>query len=74
MFLWKINVNINDSYVHRFERFVKAYKEPCRPTKSSVEIAVKQLMDDLLEGIVRNLPENPTIPGDRSGAETPSTL
>ena len=74
MFLWKINVNNNDSYVHRFERFVKAYKEPRRPAKSSVEIAVKQLMDDLLEGIVQNLPENPTILSDRSGAETPSTL
>ena len=74
MFHLKINVDINVSYVHRFERFVKAYKEPRRPTKSSVDLAVKQLMDDLLEGIVQNLPENPTIPSDRSGAETPSTL
>ena len=56
---------------------MKSYKMPkSHPIESakSVEIAVRGLMDELLEGIVRNFADNPTIPDEDSRAEPPSPL
>ena len=49
-------------------------KEQSHPSEEVVDMAVRNLMDDILEGIVKTFPDNPTIPADRSGANTPSTL
>ena len=40
----------------------------------SIRVAVRDLMDEILVGIVRNLPDNPTIPEADSRACTPSPL
>ena len=56
---------------------MRAYKMPkCHPTESArcVETAVWSLMDELLDGIVRNFADNPTIPEDDSCSEPPSPL
>ena len=59
------------------ERFLQQYKvkkEHGEPLDEVVKKAVKSLMDDILDGIVKTFPDNPTLPDDRSGANTPSTL
>ena len=56
---------------------MKAYKmTTSHPTESArcIETAVRGLMDELLDGIVRNFADNPTIPDDDSRAEPPSPL
>ena len=68
------------SFLHSLERFVLNYKirkqGELNIPPEVIDAAVKDIMDELLDGIVKNFPENPTIPpGDRSGAESPlSTL
>ena len=56
---------------------MKTYKtkgEYPASTTESVDSAVRGLMEELLQGIVKNIPDNPTIRQNESGATTPSAL
>ena len=43
-------------------------------TADSVNAAVRDIMDEILQGIVGVFPDNPTLPDGSSRAETPSPL
>ena len=62
-------------FFNSLECFVKTYKmkrSPPAETAESIESTVRGIMDELLQGIVKTFPENPTIPHADSRAETPS--
>ena len=57
--------------------FCKSYKVKDHHPKASpksVEHAVREIMDKLLQGIMKNIPDNPTIPDGDSQVLTSSTL
>ena len=65
------------SLINRLEAFIKSYKVKEHHPKvspESVEYAVREIMDELLQGIMKNIPNNLTIPDGDSQVPTPSTL
>ena len=75
--LFSVKSLIYFSLINRLEVFIKSYKVKERHLKASpqsVEHAVREIMDELLQGIVKNIPNNLTIPDGDSQVPTPSTL
>ena len=64
--------------MNRLEAFVKSYKVKDRHPKASpesMEHAVREkILDELPQGIMKNIPNNLTIPDGDSQVPTPSTL
>ena len=55
-------------------RAYKVSRSKVTKTADSVNGAVRDIMDEILQGIVGVFSDNPTILDDDSRAETPSTL
>ena len=63
--------------LNRLENFVRMYKvNMLHPTETaeSVNAAVREIMDEILQGIAGVFPDDPTVPDGSSRAETSNTL
>ena len=75
IFFWSSLTNV--VMFNRLENFVRMYKvnrSHATETADSVNAAVRDIMDEILQGIVGVFPDNPTLPDGSSRAETPSPL
>ena len=75
--LFSVKSLIYFSLINRLEAFVKSYKVKEHHPKASpesVEHTVRDIMDELLQVIMKNISNNPTIPDGDSQVPTPSTL
>ena len=67
----------NGFVLNRLENFVRMYKvNRSRPTETaeSVNAVIREIMDEILQGIVSVFLDNPIIPDGGSRADTPNTL